>query len=151
MGVTDRCLVSERTVMYWNPRSFKGYQRRKSFMWAYLFNVTLGGDTGDTTCLIVIHLLLFREVHVHYVWGISVMNRWIWCEFSNTNLRGSIFVQEEWCLWRRFAISSRIGRSAKMGGSLRWGKHLDRWWHASPSCSRNVLIKIGFPTLLNSI
>ena len=31
LGVADRCLVSERIVIYGNPRSFKGYQRRKSF------------------------------------------------------------------------------------------------------------------------
>ena len=80
LGVADRFLVSERTVMYWNPRSFMGYQRRKSFTWAghrpSLFNVTLEG-IGDTTCLSFIYYSSC-EVHVHYIWGISVMRMWIW-------------------------------------------------------------------------
>ena len=145
MGVADRCLVSERAVMYWNQRSFKGYQRRKSLIWAGHTCLVLHWGGHWRCYLLVIHLLLFREVHVHYVWGISVMNRWTWYEFSNAKLRGSIFVHEEWCFCN-FAQDREVRQDAR---STKMGEHLDRWWHASPTCSRNVLIKI--PTLLNSI
>ena len=105
--------------MCWNPRSFKGYQRRKSFVWAGHTCSVL--HWGTLEILLACHPLITLPRSTCTLWGISGMNRWMWYEFSNANLRGSIFVQEEWCLLRLFAISRRIGRSAKMGGPLRSG------------------------------
>ena len=66
MGVADRCLVGERIVTDFNPRSFKGYQRRKSFIWVgHICSLLHVGRWRYY--LLVIHLLLFREVHVDYV------------------------------------------------------------------------------------